>query len=120
MLNPDALTAHEQRVDFHLDRLDHQIEQLEAQPATPYNRLLLLRSKFERQMWLNSWYKLDKGQETPAGREIIEAERRERLYWQQCYLHCNTLIASWARFRGQRLDLTGIERWLDHQEPAHA
>lgn len=112
MVNPDALTAHEQRVDFHIERLAQKIEEIENLPASPYNRLLLLRTRFELQMWLNSWYRIDKGHETVEGRALIEQERRLRAYWQKCYMHCNTLLASWHRFQGQRIDLSGIEAWL--------
>jgi len=116
MKNPDSLTAHEKRVDQHIERLATKILSIEDLPATPHNRLLLLRTKFELQIWLNSWYKLDKGQETPEGKQIVREEAHIRLYWEKCYRHTNQLLSSWHRFEGKKLDLSGIEQWLEPQQ----
>lgn len=118
MVNPDALTVHEQRVDAHIARLDKKIEQLQEQRATPHNRLLLLRSQFELQIWLNSWYRLDKGHETQLGRQIVQEEKMIRAYWEQCYNHCNQLLSKWHQFEGRKIDLSGIELWLTPKQEA--
>lgn len=107
----DQPSAHELRLSEQLDKVMDHLDKLQDQPATTYNRLLQLKWQFKQELLLASWYCKDPD-ETLEGMQMLQQERNQRAYWEQCYRHITAIINNWDRYQGVSLDLSTVEGWL--------
>ena len=119
MENPDRLSAHEKRIVEQLDKVEADLVLLQDFPATPENRLIQLKLQFKQQVLFNSWYTKDKD-ETYEGMLLIQEERNQRAYWETCLFKVISILDNLNKIKQQqpdaRLDLSGVEHWLQGPE----
>lgn len=111
MLNPDRLSAHEERLSARLDKVELQIEQLQDAPATPLNRLKLIQCQLKVQVILHSWYQKDPD-ETMEGLLMLTTEAQMRDAYKVCLARVTALIDKHETWAHQKVDLSAIEQWV--------
>lgn len=112
MKNPDKQSAHEKRICRKLDLIEAEMNQLEEEPATPYNRLRLIQLKLRASVLFNSWFTKDP-QETYVGMQLLTEEDHLRSYYLDKLNRVNSLLKNTHLWEDQQVDLSGVEAWVE-------